>query len=254
MALALGTPNQPPTEAVFEAFATRLFVTPSMGQIGKLRRVLFEAQTYGLAQLKLAVSGDQTDGSKKLPLPEKQARLADLKGQLNGIVLEGEKEPAHSLIDLCQTIYETGNVIWLHPSKCKKRDSEVRASIKDPKQVPKVESQMIKLEQEHITEEADHGTELKLMWCWQRRGLALDMTNVVRWNVHEKWLDTLFRAYATDAAQTTRSVSLAQLIKADCEMWTMLAREVLSVRPDAHGAKPLDLAIGEIFSVGDRKT
>ena len=73
MAFALGTPNQPPTEAVFEAFATRLFVTPSMGQIGKLRRILFEAQTYVLAQLKLAASGDQTAGSKKLPLPEKQA-------------------------------------------------------------------------------------------------------------------------------------------------------------------------------------
>ncbi len=107
---------------------------------------------------------------------------------------------------------------------------------------------MIKLEQEPITEEADHGTELKLMWCWQRRGLALDMTNVVSWSVHEKWIDTLFRSYATDAAQATRSVSLAQLIKADCEMWTMLAREVHSVRPDAHGAKPLDLAIEKLQS------
>ncbi len=111
MAFALGTPNQLATEAVFEAFSTRLFVTPSMGQIGKLRRILFEAQTYVLAQLKLAVSGDQTAGSKKLPLPEKQARLADLKVRLNGIVLEGEKEPAHLLIDLCQTMYETGNIL-----------------------------------------------------------------------------------------------------------------------------------------------
>ena len=62
-------------------------------------------------------------------MPEKQARLADLKVRLNGIVLEGEREPAHSLIDICQTIYETGNVIWLHPSKCKKRDSEVRVEL-----------------------------------------------------------------------------------------------------------------------------
>ena len=174
--------------------------------------------------------------------------MADLKARLNGIVLDGERKPAHSLIDLCQTIYETGNVIWLHPSKCKKRDSEVRASIKDPKQVLKVESQMIRLEQETITEEADHGTELKLMWCWQRRGLALDMINVVSWSVHEKWIDTLFRAYATDAAQTTRAVSLAQLIKADCEMWTMLAREIHSVRPDAHGAKALDQAVERLQS------
>ena len=248
MAFAMGTPNQPPTDAVFDAFAVRLFVAPSMGQVGKLRRLLFESQTYVLAQLKLAVTGDQTAGAKKLPLPEKQARLEDLKARLNGVVLEGEREPAHSLIDLCQTIYETGNIVWIHPSKCKKRDSEVRASVKDPKQILKVESQMIKLEQEVVTEAADHGTELKLMWCFQRRGLALDMTNVVSWSAHERWIDTLFRAYAADAAQTTRAVSLAQLIKADCEMWTMLARECRSVKPDAHGAKPLDLMMERLQS------
>ena len=124
----------------------------------------------------------------------------------------------------------------------------VPRSIKDPKQVLKVESQMIKLEQETVAEEADHGTELKLMWCWQRRGLALDMTNVVSWSVHEKWIDALFRAYATDAAQTTRAVSVVQLIKADCEMWTMSAGEIHSVRPDAHGAKPLDQAIDRLQS------
>lgn len=95
-------------------------------------------------------------------------------------MLEGEKEPA-SLIDLRQTIFETGDIVWIHPSTCKKRDSEVRASVKDPKQILKVESQMIKLEQEVVTEAADHGTELI-----QRRGLALDMTNVVSWNVHER--------------------------------------------------------------------
>ena len=40
--------------------------------------------------------------------------------------------------------------------------------------------------------DADHGTELKLMWCLQRRGFALDMTDVVSWDVHEKWVDALF--------------------------------------------------------------
>lgn len=94
MAFAMGTPNQPPTDAVFDAFSIRLFVAPSMGQVGKLRRLLFESQTYVLAQLKLAVTGAQSAGAKKLPLPEKQARLEDLKARLNGVVLEGEKELA----------------------------------------------------------------------------------------------------------------------------------------------------------------
>ena len=243
MAFSIGTPNQPPTDAAFEQFAQRVFTLPSMGQIGKLRRLLFEAQTFVLAQLKMAVSGDQSSTARKLPVPEKQARIADLKHRLNGVVLEGEKEPSYGLIDLCQTIYETGNIIWIHPSKCHKRDSEVRASVKDPKQIVKVESQMLKIDSEVVTHDAEHGTELKLMWCLQRRGFALDMTGVVSWEVHEKWVDALFRAYAADVSQATRPVTLSQLIKADCELWTLLAREYHSVKPDAHGDKPLDAAI-----------
>ena len=57
LAFAIGTPNQQPTEAAFDQFSQRVFTLPSMGQTGKLRRLHFEAQTYVLAQLKVAVSG-----------------------------------------------------------------------------------------------------------------------------------------------------------------------------------------------------
>ena len=246
LAFAIGAPSQPPSDAVFDAFAQRVFTLPSMGQIGKLRRLLFEAQSYVLAQLKMSVSGDQSSMARKLPVPEKPARLADLKHRLSGVVLEGEKEPAYSLIDLCQTIYETGNIIWIHPSKRHKRESEVRASVKDPKQIVKVEPQVLKIDAEVSTGEAEHGTELKLMWCLQRRGFAMDMTGVASWDIHEKWVDTLFRSYSSDVSQATRPVTFAQLIKADCEMWTLLAREHHSVKPDAHGNKPLDAAISQM--------
>ena len=243
LAFAIGTPSQPPADAAFDQFAQRVCTLPSMGQIHKLRRLLFEAQTLVLAQLKMSVSGDQSSMARKLPVPEKQARIADLKHRLNGVVLEGEKEPAYSLIDLCQTIYETGNIIWMHPSKRHKRESEVRASVKDPKQISKVESQVLKIDNEVPTAKGKHGTELKLMWCLLRRGFALDMTGVESWDVREKWVDTLFRSYSADVSQATRPVTLAQLIKAHCEMWTLLAREHHTVKPDAHGNKPLDAAI-----------
>ena len=246
LAFAIGTPNQPPVDAVFDQFAQRFFTLPSMGQTGKLRRLHFEAQTYVLAQLKVAVSSDPSSGAKKIRVPEKQARIADLKHRLNGVVLEGEKEPAYSLIDLCQTIYDTGNMVWIHPSKCHKRDIEVKASVKDPKQIVKVESQALKIENEIATEEADHGTELKLMWCLQRRGFALDTTGVVSWEVHEKWVDALFRSYASDVSHATRPVTLTQLIKADAELWTLLAREHHTVKPTVHGEKPLDIAISRM--------
>ena len=231
MAFAIGTPNQPPTELAFDQFAQRLFTVPSMGQVGKLRRLLFESQTYVLAQLKLAVSSDPGTAPRKLPLPEKQARIADLK-----------------TIDLCQTIFETGNIVWIHPSKCKKRESEIKFTMKEPKQILKVEQQVVQVDHELESTDAEHGTELKLMWCLQRRGFAIEITNIVSWQVHERWVDTSFRAYSTESASSTRPITLSQLIKADCELWTFLAREFQSVRPNVHGEKPLDAAINRLQS------
>ena len=120
--------------------------------------------------------------------------------------------------------------------------------MKEPKQILKVEQQVVRVDHEVESADAEHGTELKLMWCLQRRGFALDMTNVVSWHIHEKWVDTLFRAYSTESSAAVRSVSLTQLIKADCEMWMLLAREFQSVRPNAHGEKPLDEAIARYQS------
>lgn len=72
------------------------------------------------------------------------------------------------------------------------------------------------------------------------------MTGVVSWEFPQKRVDALFRAFAADVSQATRPVTLSQLIKADFELWTLLAREYHSVKPDAHGGKPLDAAITRI--------
>ncbi len=96
-----------------------------------------------------------------------------------------------------------GNIVWIHRSKCHKRDSEVKASVKDPKQIINVESQVLRIESGLFTDEANHGTELKLMWCLQRCGFALDMTGVVSWDIHEKWVDALLRSYSSDVWQAT---------------------------------------------------
>ena len=64
------------------------------------------------------------------------------------MVLEGEKDPAHALIDLCQTIFETDDIVWIHPSKCKKRDSEIKFTMKEPKQILRVEQLVVKVDHE----------------------------------------------------------------------------------------------------------
>ena len=45
------------------------------------------------------------------------------------------------------------------------------------------------------------------------------------WDIHEKWVDALFRLHASDVSQATRPVTLSQFIKADCELWTLMVRD-----------------------------
>ena len=72
---------------------------------------------------------------------------------------KARRKPAHSLIDLCQNIYETGNIVWIHPSKCKKRETEIKYSRKEPKQILKVEQQVVRVDIEVESADAEHGTE-----------------------------------------------------------------------------------------------
>lgn len=244
---ALGPPNQAPSDQEYQAFAATIFgANATLGESSDLRRIHFEATTYCISALKSAIAGDQADSIRKLPVAEKVERIEALRGRLPGVLIQGETEPSHSLIDKCQIMYDTGSVLWLHPSTCTKRDIEIQAALKEPSQVLKIESQSLKVSTEAQAEAADHGTELKLQWCLTRRGLAMDLTNVLSWNVHQKWVQTMFSCYSSEAPSGFGKVSLQQLIRADKEMWTIMAREVSSLKPNAQGQKPLDVRVAQL--------
>jgi hypothetical protein len=69
------------------------------------------------------------------------------------------------------------------------------------------------------------------------------MCNLISWHEHEKWLATLFEAFNQDAPQGFSPPSLAQLLKADRELFLRMAKDVESLKLDKDGNKPLDLAL-----------
>ena len=164
LAFSCGAPNKAPTEDEFRALATQVLGAGyTAGQQSLLRRIHFEAATFVLSQLKSSVSGDATDGSKKLPFAEKQARYEKVRTRIPGFLVQGETEPSHALLDKCQMIYDTGAITWIAPSMCTKRDAEVQAAPRDSQQVVRIESQTLKVNTEGPKiEDADHGTEIKL--------------------------------------------------------------------------------------------
>ncbi|CAL1169250.1 unnamed protein product [Cladocopium goreaui] len=241
LAFACGTPQSQPDDAAFGAFAAGVFgVPPTLGQLSQLRRLHFEACTIVFATLKSNVAGDLTDGIRKLPPAEKQARAKDQQTRLTGVTLSGEMEPSYALVDKCASMRETGSLLWIHPSQCTKREQEVQQTLKEKSQVLKIENMTLKMAADTETFEADHGTELKLMWCFQRRGLAFDQAALISWDKHESWVAAMFQAYSAEPPPSFAKVTMPQLLRADKELFTILAREVESIQPDGVGNRPLD--------------
>ncbi|CAE7825729.1 unnamed protein product [Symbiodinium necroappetens] len=126
LAFAIGSPQQPPTEAQFDAFSVRVYGTdPTMGQTAVLRHLHSEATTLVVQTYRDMVTHDPSDFShtRKVPVPEKRARLDMQRRRLSGMEISGELEPSHQLLDLINQQYESGIITWVPASKCSKREA-----------------------------------------------------------------------------------------------------------------------------------
>ena len=80
-----------------------------------------------IAHTKQQVSGDSAiDGVKKLPQAEKQARLVQQQTKLSGLSITGELQPSHARIDLPASMLESNAELWIGPSQCSKRETELQ--------------------------------------------------------------------------------------------------------------------------------
>ena len=249
LAFAVGTPQSPPTDDQFKEFATGINNDTEMtfGDLAQLRRLHFEASAIVMAELKSKATDTTGDGGRKLPIAEKNARLLEQEGRLPGLRIRGEMQPSFALIDLAAQMNETNCVTWIPPSKCSKRDSEIQNNVKEKPAVLSLEQQMVKLTsaEDHIV--VDTSTDLQLQWALQRRGLALDQCALMSHNEHEIWVQQLLGQLTRDAPTGFCKVTAAQAIRADRELFTLMAQELKEpLQPDARGEMPMDKKLREL--------
>ena len=71
----------------------------------------------------------------------------------------------------------------------------------------------------------DTSTELKLYFALLRRNLAFELLNLISWELCQLWLDKLMTVLVSDAPSNFTAVSVTQILKADREMFSLLAAE-----------------------------
>lgn len=191
LAFAIGTPQAPPTDEAFKDWATRVNggVDPDMGTLSALRRIHFEASAVVIAELKSRVTTDVAgDQTRTLPTAEKAARLKDQERRLQGLKLRGEMQPSYALIDMLANIKETNCIVWIPPSKCSKRDSEIQQSLKEKPMTLSLEQQLVKVAATEQPITVDTSTDIQLQWALQRRGLAFDQCSLISHSEREIWV------------------------------------------------------------------
>ena len=244
MAFSMGTPQMTPTEEQFVVLAQRIFGAGySVGQMSALRRLHFESTTLVISMVRERVtsdSADKGDAARKIPLAEKRQRKEDQMARLTGISMVGELDPSHALLDLANQMLESGAIVWLAPSKCSKRDDEVQQVLKDSKSSVQVENAQLKVGPSTDTVEAEWNSELKFQWCMMRRGLAMDQCRVLSWGIHQQWVNYMLNLLSRPVSPGFQQIKLEQLVRADREMWTILAQEVTGSLKMTGNDIPLD--------------
>ena len=229
LGFAVGTPQSPASAADFDAFCNQLnnSVDMTISEVAWVRRLHFEACTLIVAHTKQQVNLDANmESSRKLPAAEKQSRLQQQQARLTGVSITGEMQPSHALIDLAASMLETNTIIWIGPSKCSKRETEIQlTATKEKSQVISVEQQTLKITAADTQLKVENNTELQLQWSLQRRGIALDQCRLVDWDVHQRWVQYLLGLLAKQAPDGYSKIKTEQILKADKELFMIMSEE-----------------------------
>ena len=69
-------------------------------------------------------------------------------------------QPSFALIDLVASMCESNAILWIAPSRCSKRDSEVQGALKEKSQTLVIEQQPLKMSSPDLKISVDTSSEL----------------------------------------------------------------------------------------------
>ncbi|CAK0909772.1 unnamed protein product, partial [Prorocentrum cordatum] len=227
---------------------SRDLITPVLGsaehpQAAALRRLHFEARTIAAADLRRRVERADADPPRRLPNAEKEERRKVVADRLGpGLRLEGNLDPSYGLIDLATGFYEDDRLQYIPWEDCNTLNQEVEGTRKVKVWKPDHAGLIREILVDEVAATADISTDLLLKQTLQRRGLALEMGDVLSFDMHEKLVDLLIGEYQRGPPPGYTRVSIEQLARADREVFKHLVSKTRSgIRRNLEGGRPLDV-------------
>ncbi|CAE7578426.1 unnamed protein product [Symbiodinium sp. CCMP2592] len=241
LAYTVGQPGQLIPEAEFTDWCRNHVPAASAADLASLKRLLFEAQTLALTQLRAQVT-EPDSASKRVPEAERERRLQQLRDELSGLNIEGPLEPGRKLLDECSHQEAVGQLKYLSPDKCVSRLHEVTHAKDSSRQVEIDQSRLIiKETQDEFSMPASSA--LQVQEALRRRGLAYTFAQAVSWNAYDKYVTKLFGHMHRDPPPNHNRISVSQIVEADRLVFTRLIELNIKPKQEPSGARPMDEAL-----------
>ena len=196
------------------------------GLLASLRQAFFEAHTMMLGELKHRIERTEDAAPRKVPLPEKAARLDEQRLRLGGVVIAGPTQPSFALIDLVAQQKEDDCLKYIPYDLCTSRDTELRG---DKKLLP-----------------SEVSSDLKIRQALQRRSLAYDQLKLISYAALESWITYLFTQTSRVTPDNFAPITLQQALQTDKQCFICMAELCRTgLAMDAQGRYPAELALVE---------
>ena len=217
------------------------------GAVASMKRIIFEAQTLIVADIKAKVQRrDEPSASVSLSSAERDSRVEEQKQRLTGLRLRGDEEVAHSAYDLVLGVLEKDQLIYLAPERFGTRRDEL-AQVKPSPQL-QLEQGTISVKAKAAETTCAIKTELDLVQALRRRALAFDLVGLCSYDTMNTYQSELVAHLQEQPPVGYSHVSLQQVLRADRAVFTHLAERLQSLKTRADGSRPFQVQIATVLA------
>ena len=238
LAFAITTPGSNPSEDSLRSLINS--ADPSsvvVGTVSALRRLMFDAQTLAVQNLKSQVEGGESSKKELVPA-ERSERIRKQKLKLVGYDLTGPLECSHSSYDLVLEMAEKDAIFYLQPHKFGTRSAEV-AKERPAKELV-INAQNLRVSEGKHSDKVAISNEFDLSQALTRRSLACDLIGICSFSCMERWHRFLFNHLTSAPPPNFTKPTMEQILRADRQAWVKLAERVTTMKRSAAGDLPMD--------------
>ena len=244
-------PGQGDEQPLVDSLKTIMKRAPTATEMIGLRRLFFESCTLALSELQQRSENNSNPEPSKMPIAERNSRLALQRDRLKGVHFSTETEPSHKLADLVNQFAIDQSVEWLPWEKLTSRSSEITHSEKDLR-ISFDSSGNLKLAPKESANEAPVNGEMRIRQALARRARAFDLAELCSFTKMEEWHEKLFEAYQREPLPNAMPLSLSQLREADKVLFRKLAEKTRgSLMQKTDGTKPMEAAMDDLMNCAE---